>query len=512
MTKETGTLRLVVIFGDQLTEKLSALREAERGHDVVLMAELREETSYVAHHKKKIAFVFSAMRHFANELRNAGWNVDYVPYGRRDNTGSFAGEVWRAVERHRARAIIITQPGEWRLAKEASTWGRHFGIEVRIIADDRFVCDVEEFQVWAKGRKQLRLENFYRHMRRKTGLLMNGDQPEGGRWNYDQENRKPLPFGHAVPTVKSFRPDRITREVLSLVAENFPDHFGSLNPFDLAVTRTDAEDAFDDFIRNRLGLFGDYQDAIAGGRPILFHSLAAMHFNNGLLDPLESCRKIEQAYRNGQAPLNAAEGFIRQVIGWREFIRGIYWLKMPGYQDENAFGHKRPLPDFYWTGKTDMACLVEAIGQTRELAYAHHIQRLMVTGNFAMLAGIDPHAVHQWYLAVYLDAYEWVELPNTIGMSQFADGGIFASKPYAASGRYIEKMSDHCKQCRFNVKLRSGPDACPFNALYWDFIARNRKKLSANRRMGLIYSVWDRMSEDDRRNIRRSAKTILESL
>ena len=512
MTANVVAPQLVVIFGDQLTQNLSALREADRDTDVVLMAELREETSYVRHHKKKIAFVFSAMRHFAKELRNAGWTVDYVPLGCRNNTGTFSGEVERAAARHSARAIIMTQPGEWRLAEDVSTWERQFGIKVRIVDDDRFICSIEEFQEWAKGRKQIRLENFYRQMRRKTGLLMDGEQPAGGRWNYDKENRKRLPSGFPVPSVKSFRPDQITREVLSLVGENFPDHFGALTPFELAVTRRDAETAFDDFVQNRLGLFGDYQDAIADGQPFLFHSLSAMHFNNGLLDPLESCRKVEQAYHSGQVPLNSAEGFIRQIIGWREFIRGIYWLKMPRYQDENYFEHERRLPEFYWTGKTDMACLAEAITQPRQLAYAHHIQRLMVTGNFAMLAGIDPYALHQWYLAVYLDAYEWVELPNTIGMSQFADGGVLASKPYAASGRYIEKMSDHCTRCRFNVKQRSGSGACPFNVLYWDFIARNREKLSSNGRMGLIYGVWDKMSDAEQRNIRQTARTVLASL
>jgi deoxyribodipyrimidine photolyase-related protein len=406
----------------------------------------------------------------------------------------------------------MTKPGEWRLAEEVRSWRKELGVDVQVLDDDRFLCSTAAFADWAADRKQYRLEDFYRVMRRKTGLLMDGDAPAGGQWNFDRDNRKPLPAKLDVPPVKKFEPDRITQEVLDLVAEEFPDNFGALAPFWLAVTRQQAEQAFDDFVENRLALFGDYQDAMAHDKRFLFHSLAAMHINAGLLDPLEACRKVERAYWAERVPLNAAEGFVRQIIGWCEFVRGIYWQKMPDYLEQNFFDHRRPLPDFYWTGETDMACLAAAIAQTRDDAYAHHIQRLMVTGNFAMLAGIDPRAVHQWYLAVYLDAYEWVELPNTLGMSQYADGGVLASKPYAASGRYIDKMSDYCANCRFDVKKKTGPDACPFNALYWDFIARNRSKLGNNPRMAMIFATWDRMSGSDQGELRRAAEQLLESL
>jgi deoxyribodipyrimidine photolyase-related protein len=307
-------------------------------------------------------------------------------------------------------------------------------------------------------------------------------------------------------------PDAITQSVLALVEARFGDHFGDLTPFWFAVTRADAERAFAAFVELALPKFGDFQDAMLVGEPFLYHAVIAQYLNCGLLDPLSVCRAVETAYLAGDVPLNAAEGFIRQIIGWREYVRGIYWLKMPGYEQSNFFGHTRPLPEFYWTAQTDMACARAAVSQTKEQAYAHHIQRLMVTGNFAMLAGVDPHALHEWYLAVYADAYEWVELPNTVGMSQFADGGLLASKPYAASGAYINRMSNYCRSCRYDVKQRTGPQACPFNALYWDFIARHRGKIGSNPRMAQMLRTYDKFSEDEQRKITDSAATFLASL
>ncbi|MEM6557149.1 MAG: cryptochrome/photolyase family protein, partial [Pseudomonadota bacterium] len=365
---------------------------------------------------------------------------------------------------------------------------------------------------WASGRKQLRMEYFYREMRRKTGLLMESDQPAGGKWNYDSENRKPAKGDLFMPAPLRTPPDDITKDVLALVSDRFNDHFGDLEPFWFGVTRTQAQAALDYFIDNALANFGDYQDAMLEGEKFLYHSLLSLYLNAGLLDPLEICERVEQAYRDGRAPLNAAEGFIRQIIGWREYVRGIYWLKMPGYVDLNFFENKRDLPEFYWTAETEMACMKAAISQTKEDAYAHHIQRLMVTGNFALLAGIDPKQVHEWYLAVYADAYEWVELPNTLGMSQFADGGVLGSKPYAASGNYINKMSDHCKQCSYNVKKKTGSNACPFNPLYWDFLHRNRDRLNGNPRMAQMYRTWDRMSDDKKADYLDSAASVLETL
>ncbi|MBU2090272.1 MAG: cryptochrome/photolyase family protein, partial [Alphaproteobacteria bacterium] len=439
-----GVRNLILVLGDQLTPGLSSLAAGDPARDLVLMAELQDEASYVRHHKKKIAFLFSAMRHFAGELRGLGWRVAYGALDAPGNQGSFTGQLAEAVARHQPERIIVTEAGEWRVARMQEGWQGHFALPVDILPDTRFLCAPEAFRDWAAGRKQLRMEYFYRDMRRRTGLLMEGDQPAGGKWNFDAENRKPAALDLFMPRPVQHQPDAITQEVLALVAARFDTHFGDLSPFWFAVTRADAEAAFTAFVTQALPRFGDYQDAMLSGEPFLYHAVIAQYLNCGLLDPLRVCREVEAAWRAGAVPLNAAEGFIRQIIGWREYVRGIYWLKMPGYETSNFFCHTRPLPDFYWTAETGMACVREAVTQTRQQAYAHHIQRLMVTGNFALLAGIDPHELHLWYLSVYADAYEWVELPNTVGMSQFADGGLLASKPYAASGAYINRMSNYC--------------------------------------------------------------------
>ncbi len=508
----TDRPRVVLILGDQLSPNMHALKNADPHKDIVLMAEVLEEAKYVPHHKKKIAFIFSAMRHFADELGTAGWRVSYSRLTDPENTGSLRGEVKRAVTHHGAGGVIVTEPGEYRLKAEMQTWPDDLGVNVQCMEDTRFLASHAEFQHWAQGRKQLRMEFFYREMRRKTGLLMQGDQPEGGKWNFDKENRNPAQADLFIPSPFIEKPDELTEDVLALVEKEFPNNFGKLRPFRCAVTRAGARAALAHFVEHALPNFGNFQDAMLSGEPFLYHSVLSLYFNAGLLDPLEVCRCVERAYYEGHAPLNAVEGFIRQIIGWREYVRGIYWLNMPGYTEENYFEASRDLPEFYWTGETDMACLAAAIGQTRDEAYAHHIQRLMVTGNFAMLVGVDPKVVHEWYLAVYFDAFEWVEAPNVIGMSQFADGGLLGSKPYAASGNYINKMSDHCGKCHYNVRQKTGDDACPFNALYWDFLIRNEDKLRVNPRLGQVFRTWDRMSDDKKAAYRASAARVLEAL
>lgn len=503
---------LIVVLGDQLSLGLASLKVADRARDVVLMAEVADEAGYVRHHKKKIAFLFAAMRHFAAELEAAGWQVRYVRLDDKKNGGSFTSEVTRAVREIKASGIVVTEPGEWRVAEMIGTWERETGVPVRVMPDDRFVCGTGEFAAWASGRTSLRMEFFYREMRRKTGLLMNGDEPEGGRWNFDAENRKPAKADLFIPKPLRFEPDAVTREVLDLVGRRFGNHFGDLEPFWFGVTRGDAEKQLRHFLKTGLAQYGDYQDAMLLSEPFLYHSILSLYINTGLLDPMDVCRRVEKAYRAGRVPLNAAEGFIRQIIGWREYVRGIYWLKMPEYVEQNFLGATRPIPDFYWSGETDMACLRAAIGQTKTEAYAHHIQRLMLTGNFALLAGIKPKQVHEWYLAVYADAYEWVELPNTLGMSQFADGGLLGSKPYAASGNYINRMSDYCGSCRYDVKKRTGDGACPFNALYWDFLDRNADKLARNPRMAQMYATWRKFSKADQDAVRRDAEAFLDGL
>lgn len=508
----TRIRNLIVVLGDQLTPALTSLAAGDPAQDRVLMAELGDEATYVPHHKKKIAFVFAAMRHFAGELRAGGWTVDYVTLDDPGNRSGLTAQLAAAAARLAPERICVTEAGEWRVAREIDGWAERLGLPVDILPDDRFLCPQGVFRAWAKGRTQLRMEYFYRDMRRRTGLLMEGDKPAGGRWNFDRDNRKPARPDLFIPRPPVFSPDAVTRAVLDLVEARFGGNFGDLEPFGFAVTRADAEAAFAAFLAHGLPRFGDFQDAMLTGEPFLYHAVIALYLNCGLLDPLSICRAVEAEWRAGRAPLNAAEGFIRQIIGWREYVRGIYWLHMPGYRSSNALGHDRPLPDFYWTGETDMACVRAAVGQTREHAYAHHIQRLMVTGNFALLAGVDPHALHLWYLSVYADAYEWVELPNTVGMSQFADGGLLASKPYAASGAYINRMSDYCRGCRYDVGQRTGPDACPFNPLYWAFIARHRGRLAGNPRMAQMVRVYDNFAADEQARIAASAAAILAGL
>ncbi len=503
---------LIPVLGDQLSFDLSSLDGADLADSIILMMEVAEETAYVRHHKRKIAFILSAMRHHADALRAAGWTVDYVTLEDPENSGSFTGEIARAVERHAPDRIVVTESGEWRVQAMLDAWETVFGIPVDIRSDTRFIATHREFNDWAEGRKALRMEYFYRDMRRKTGLLMDGDKPAGGEWNFDKENRKPARNNLLVPDPPHYAPDAQTKAVIEMVAARFAEHIGSLDDFGLAVTRGDALHAMGRFIDVALAQFGDFQDAMVTDQPLLWHALISPYLNNGLLNPLEVCRAVEAEYRAGRVPINAAEGFIRQIIGWREYIRGIYWREGPDYIERNFLDAYRPLPEFYWTGETDMKCLSQAIGQTIDLAYAHHIQRLMITGNFAMLIGADPKAVATWYLEVYADAYEWVELPNVLGMSQFGDGGVLGSKPYASSGAYIDRMSDYCGHCRYDVKQRTGPDACPFNALYWDFLARNEDKLGKNVRLAMPYRNWAKMTDATKKALRASAADFLDGL
>jgi len=488
---------LRLILGDQLSASIATLRDIDGKSDRVLMVEVAAEATYVPHHQQKLVLVLSAMRHFAAALQQDGIQVDYVRMDSEANTGSFTGEVERALQVRDYDRLVVTEPGEWRVLEIMKGWQKDFGVPVEIREDDRFLCSIPAFAEWAKGRKSLRMEFFYRDMRRKTGWLMEGDQPAGGEWNYDRQNRKPLPKGMTYPRRLRFEPDGITRDVMQLVKSSFSHHFGELEPFGWATTRAEAQRAMEHFITECLPGFGDYQDAMKSGEDFLFHALVSPYLNIGLLDPREVCEAALDACEAGHAPLPAVEGFVRQILGWREYVRGFYWLQMPGYANGNFLDAKRPLPDFYWTGNTDMNCLREAIETTRRHAYAHHIQRLMITGNFALLAGLAPAEVEAWYLLVYADAFEWVELPNTHGMALFADGGLLASKPYAASGAYINRMSDYCSGCRFSPNKKLGEGACPFNYLYWYFLIRNAQRLSANPRMGLAYrNLYDKPREE----------------
>lgn len=500
--------RLILILGDQLSDGVAALAAADKARDIVVMAEVGAEASYVPHHPKKIAFIFAAMRRFAARLRGDGWQVRYTPLDDPDNAGAIPGELLRAADATGATQVIATEPGEWRLIGAL----RDLPLDVTLLEDTRFIATHAEFDAWAKGRKQLRMEYFYREMRRKTGLLMDGDAPAGGKWNYDHDNRKPAPDDLFRRQPVRIEPDAVTAAVLDLIEDRFADNFGNLRPFWFATDRDGALAVLDAFIADALPEFGAYQDAMLARDPFLNHALIGLYLNVGLLDPLEVCKRAEAAYRSGHAPLNSVEGFIRQIIGWREFVRGIYFHEGPDYTARNALGHTRALPPLFWGAGTDMACLSHAVADTRENAYAHHIQRLMVTGNFALLAGVDPAQVQDWYLAVYADAFEWVEAPNTLGMSQFGDGGVVGSKPYVSSGNYIDRMSDYCRGCAYAVKKKTGEGACPFNLLYWHFLTRHRDRFEKNPRMAQMYRTWDRMDETRRDTVLAEARAFLDRM
>ncbi|MCG8490778.1 MAG: cryptochrome/photolyase family protein [Sneathiellales bacterium] len=503
-------MNLILVLGDQLNRQISSLTDLDRRKDVVLICEVWEEAEYTNHHKKKLAFIFSAMRHFADELRAQGITVRYTKLQKTEKTSSFRSEVEKAIRELKPERIVVTEPSEYCVLNDIKSWAFDLPIEIR--PDTRFLISKDEFSGWAKGRKQLRMEYFYRDVRRKYSILMEGDNPAGGQWNFDKQNRNPLKEKTNIPAPYVEAPDRITLEVIAMIDEYFGGNFGDLHPFYFAVTREQALKALDQFVLERLTNFGSYQDAMLQNEPWLYHSHLSFYLNCGLLLPVDCIRTAEEAYRSGQAPLNSVEGFIRQIAGWREFVRGIYWLTMPAYADANFLEAYRPLPSFFWTEDTQMNCLRQCIKETKENAYTHHIQRLMVIGNFSLLAALHPDDVNDWFLSVYADAYQWVELPNVTGMILFADGGVLASKPYAASGAYINRMSNYCKGCRYKVTKKNGPDACPFNYLYWNFLIRNDQKLRSNPRLRIAYQNLDRMSEDKTDAVKADSQRFFNAL
>ncbi|MDK2777776.1 MAG: cryptochrome/photolyase family protein [Pseudomonadota bacterium] len=516
--------RCGLILGDQLSGDLATLRVLDPASDVIIMAEVADEAGYVKHHVQKIALFFSAMRHFAGELRNAGWRVIYHQYDAASPLRSLLSVVQHTLSHSPCDSLIVTQCGEYRLQSDIDQhWQQTLGIPVTVYEDDRFLCSLAEFRNWATDRRQLRMEYFYRRMRRHTGLLMEDDQPCGGRWNFDSDNRAAYRGEVPLPPPLTFSRDDTDRTVLQLVEQQMTDHPGQLQPFRWPTTRAQALQALEHFIQHSLPHFGRYQDAMLSSQPsltddsswqtdVLFHSLLSPAINLGLLSPREVCHAAQQAWYRGHAPLNAVEGFIRQIIGWREYVRGIYWLMMPDYAAADRQNNQRDLPACYWNAETDMRCMQECLRATFSNAWAHHIQRLMVTGNFALLAGVRPAAICDWYLAVYADAIDWVELPNTLGMVMHADGGLLGSKPYAASGKYIDRQSDYCRSCRYQVKTAEQPDSCPFNSLYWHFLHRHRAQFAGNPRMTMMYRSFDRMSADKQQAILARAEYCLQHL
>ncbi len=493
--------RLVLVLGDQLDAASAAFDGFDPARDAVVMSEAREEATHVRAHKKRLVLFFAAMRHFAEDLRERGWTVHYHAL----DGDAPAATIAEGAARHAAEEVHVVEPGDWRVA--TSLRARFPGI---VIHEDRhFLSSPEDFRGFVEGRKRVILEDFYRMMRRRTGWLMEGDEPAGGAWNFDKENRKS--FGKAGPGATpgrpESRPDNMTEAVMKMVEAEFPDAPGATAGFDEPVTRRAALAHLKQFVERRLPMFGDYQDAIATGHPTLWHSRLSGALNLKLLDPREVIEAAVGAYEAGRAPINAVEGFVRQILGWREFIRGVYFTEMPGYAERNGLGAEAELPGFYHTGETEMACLADNLGQLVREAYAHHIQRLMVSGLFAMLWGAHPYRVHEWHLGMHLDAIDWVSLPNVLGMSQHGDGGQVGTKPYAASGAYISRMSDCCARCPYDPKQATGPTACPFTTLYWDFLSRHEARFRPNRRMAMQMKNLDRKA-DELPAIRRAAEAL----
>ena len=501
---------LVIVLGDQLWTGSPALEHATSADDRVVMMEAREEATYIPQHKIRLVLFFSAMRHFRDELKDRGYTIDYSALDKHENRGSIGAELERLFQQHKPKQVVCLEPGDHRVRTEIEDACSSAGIPINIIADTHFLCSIDEFCEYRDGRKSLIMEYFYRDMRRRTNTLMNDDKPVGGKWNFDGDNREA--FGKSGPPdikdPRRFRTDNITNEVIAVVQEEFPNAPGSLDAFDYPVTHEQARDALRDFVQHRLSNFGRYQDAMAIGHPYLFHSRISTSLNLHLLGPRDAIEAAINAYENGEAELNSVEGFVRQILGWREFVRGVYWTEMPDYAGRNALEADVEVPAFMWTAETEMRCVKESVDQLIDHAYAHHIQRLMVLGLFNMLLGVKPYDVHRWHISMYADAIDWVSLPNVLGMSQHGDGGLVGTKPYAASGNYISKMSNYCANCRFKPGKATGDNACPFTTLYWDFLSRNRNRLKSNRRMNFQFKNFDRKDDDERRAIRKHADKL----
>jgi len=505
------TLRL--ILGDQLNENHSWFKEKSDNITYVMM-EVKQETGYVKHHIQKVVAFFLAMRRFTEKMEKAGHQFIYLNLDDEANQQDISKNIQQLIKEHGFEAFAYQLPDEYRLDQQMNELREALEVDVEVADTEHFLTSRDYIEKFFKGKKTYLMENFYRHMRKELDILMEGDEPVGEKWNYDHENRKKYDGETPVPEIKSS--DRDTSEIVALLEKQGVETFGRIDEkeFLWPISREEALKNFDDFLDRFFANFGKYEDAMEEEYPFLFHSRVSFALNSKMLSPLEVVKKAEKYWADNQKEVSLAqvEGFIRQIIGWREFMRGVYWAKMPDFAKMNYFEHKNKLPDFYWTGKTKMNCLNHAINNSLDHAYAHHIQRLMVTGNFALLAGVSPDELDAWYLGIYIDAIEWVEITNTRGMSQFADGGIIATKPYVSSANYIDKMSNYCKGCHYSKTKKVGDKACPFNSLYWHFFERNRDKLSNNFRVGMMYRTWDKMDKEKRKEILEQAESYLDSI
>jgi deoxyribodipyrimidine photolyase-related protein len=506
--------RLNLILGDQLDRHSLLFNDVDSDIDCFWMAEVREESTHVWSHKQRIALFLSSMRHFAEELREQKLPLIYQAL-KDHHFESLAEALADTLQKEKPQEVCFVTPGDYRVTESLVNTCKQYQVPFKQLNDQHFLSTPQEFKQWAEGKKQLRLEYWYRELRKKYQILMEDEKnPLGGQWNYDQSNRKAFKKEgpQNIPSTISWEADKTTQAVIELVNEEYPDHPGELITLYWSVTPQQAQQALERFFDHCLDNFGDYQDAMWTDEPFLNHSLISSALNLKLLHPLQVIQTAEKHHRENGAPLAAVEGFIRQILGWREYVRGLYWLHMPDWVEMNALNAKQSLPNFYWTGDTEMTCLHHSIKQTLKYGYAHHIQRLMVTGLFSLLYGVDPKQIHQWYLAIYVDAVEWVELPNTLGMSQYADNGIMASKPYIASGNYINKMSNYCKKCRFNPAKAIGENACPFTTLFWDFLDTHADTFKSNPRMGFMLKNLERKTEADIQQIKAQAISFKASL
>ena len=505
---------LVLVLGDQLDAQSAAFDGFDATADAVWMAEVEEEATHVWCHKQRLAMFFSSMRHFRDSLREKNLTVHYhqlSPLRSRDRGRDFASVLRKDVRKLRPSKLVVVLPGDYRVKRQLQQQASKLNLELEIRPDRHFFCDPDEFARFAQGRKSLLLETFYRQMRKKHDVLMDNGQPEGGQWNFDADNRES--FGKQGPTnmrgPHSFRPDDLTKEVFELVERRFGDHPGNLDRFDRPVTSTQARTMLRDFIQRSLPLFGQFEDAMWTDEAFVYHSRLSAPLNMKLLAPQTCVEKAIEAYAVGHAPINSVEGFVRQLLGWREFIRGVYWLYMPEYEENNFFNHQADVPDVFWNGETDMVCVRQSMQHVLNHGYAHHIHRLMVLGNFALLLGVHPRAFHQWHMAMYVDAVDWVSLPNALGMSQHGDGGVVGTKPYVSTGNYINRMSNFCGQCKYDFKSATGEHACPITTLYWDFLDRHHDKLKGNNRMAMQMKNVDRKrKQGDIAEIRKQADRL----
>lgn len=510
MGKGRNTAKVIrLILGDQLNINHSWFEEQNEAVVYVLM-EVRQETDYVRHHIQKVIGFFLAMRNFAEAIESAGHRIHYLKMDDPENQQNITDNITHLIKTYQAEKFEYQLPDEYRLDQQLEALKDQLSIPVSSVDTEHFLSERMAVHEFFAGKKQFLLESFYRDMRKKYEVLMepNGENPLTGKWNYDQANRKKLPKNVLIPEILPFKRD--VTDLVKMIESSGIETIGAVhsNHFDWPVTRVEGLELLDHFLEKQFSHFGTYQDAMTTRHQLLFHSRLSFLMNVKLLNPLEVIERTEMYWREHQDRIDIAqcEGFIRQILGWREYMRGIYWAKMPEFGTMNYFNHQEPLPKWYWTGETNMKCLQHSIQQSLSGAYAHHIQRLMVTGNFALLAGVDPDEVDQWYLGIYMDAIEWVEITNTRGMSQFADGGIVGTKPYVSSANYIHKMSDYCSQCYYDRKVKHGPKACPFNSLYWDFYERHRSKLGNNPRVGMMYRVWDKNTPEEKEKILKQAK------